>query len=48
LKIGFTTNNGGVYKYDESNINMYIMIEYYENGSATPTKTKKLYIENTE
>lgn len=26
----------------------YIMIEYYENGSETPTKTKKLYIKNPE
>ena len=45
LKIGFTTNNVGVYKHDDSNIDIYITIEYYENGSVTPTKIKRLYIE---
>ena len=38
LKIGFPT--GIVYEADRD----YIIIEYYENGSITPTKVKKLYL----
>ena len=48
LKIGFTVDKVGTYKYDDNDLITYIMIEYYENGSITPTKTKKLYIGNPE
>ena len=48
LKIGFTVDKVGAYKYDDNDLIAYIMIEYYENGSMTPTKIKKLYIEDPE
>jgi len=38
LKFGFYA--GKTYENDRD----YIIIEYYENGSITPTKVKKLYI----
>ena len=34
--------------YDEETREYYIIIEYYENGSQTPTKTKKLYLDYGE
>ena len=45
-KVGFTVDKVGGYKSGNYDLVTYIVIEYYENGSVTPTKTKKLYIED--
>lgn len=43
MRLGFITERfGGI------NDSMYVTIEYYENGSVTPTKVKKLYLEDPE
>ncbi len=41
MKLGFMTE-----RFGGNNDPLYITIEFYENGSVTPTKVKKLYLED--